>query len=89
MDEKSNGENKPDGTSTFAMAPPRLGWREGLKEKAISFESHPDAPEDMTVGYRIVWYLWAADIWFGKFPLLKFILGVNVVIWIVWLLLLT
>lgn len=36
-----------------------------------------------TLGFRIGWYLWSADIWFGNFPLLKFLVGCNVLVWLI------
>ncbi len=59
---------------------PRRTWKEAFKDKAILITWVPDG--NSTVGYHICFYLWSADIWFGKLPLLKFILAVNVVVWI-------
>lgn len=72
------------GTAVFTSS--HKSWKDAIRYKALLF--HSEFEKDASIGYKIVWYLWSADIWFGKFPLLKFIVGVNVVIWIVWLLLL-
>ena len=61
----------------------RKNWRVALSEKAVQFES---THLEMTTGYRIAWYLWAADIWFGRFPLIKSLVVVNVVAMILGLL---
>ena len=59
---------------------PKRTWRDALQDKVMHIDWKI---EDATLGYRIVWWLWSADIWFGRFPLLKFIVGVNILLWIV------
>lgn len=63
----------------------KFTWKSAFKQKAMYFHMGVDPGVKGTLGYRIFWYLYSADIWFGKFPLLKFIVGVNVLIWLVWL----
>ena len=57
---------------------PRRIWRDAFHDRAfyISWSLGKS-----TLGYRIVWFLWSADIWFGRFPLLKFIIGANILVW--------
>lgn len=61
---------------------PKCGWKQAFKDKAFCIKIG-SAFEELTLGYKIIWYLWSADVWFGNFPLLKFIVLVNVVIWII------
>jgi len=56
-------------------------WKQAFNNKAMLI-SWNLAPGEITTGYKIMWYLWSADIWFGRFPLLKFIVGVNVAVWV-------
>ena len=54
-------------------------WRDALSQRAVVFKNK----EKGTIGYRILWYSWSADIWFGRFPLLKFIIGGNILLWVI------
>lgn len=57
----------------------RRTWKDAFSDKALCIHAMTDG---YSRGYRIAWYLWSADIWFGKFPLLKFILAVNIAVWV-------
>ena len=58
-------------------------WRDALRQKATVISNTTPFGE-ATLGYKILWYLWSADIWFGeKFPLLKFIMLMNVLVWVI------
>ena len=52
-------------------------WRTALRMKAVQVS----AGKGTTLGYKVIFYLWSADIWFGKFPLLKFIIVANIIVW--------
>ncbi len=60
----------------------KLRWRDAFKYKALLFSCFV-SPMKATLGYKILWYLWSADVWFGKFPLLKFIVAANFIVWII------
>lgn len=77
------GEETPLAESTAIKAEIKFTWRSAFKHKALFFQATGGV--NGTLGFRILWYLYAADIWFGNFPLLKFIVGINILIWLVWL----
>jgi hypothetical protein len=54
-------------------------WKDVFSHKALLIK----ASGKMNLGFKIMWYLWSADIWFDNFPLLKFIILANVVVWII------
>lgn len=51
--------------------------RDILRTKAVLFSAYA-----MPIKYKVAWYLWSADIWFGNFPLLKFVVGCNILVWL-------
>lgn len=56
----------------------RKTWRDALRNKAIQFNA---CEKGDTIGYKVLWYLWSADVWFGRVPLLKSIVVANVLVW--------
>lgn len=62
--------------SFVASVPPKT-ITDAINTKALLFR-HIDG----SIRFRIFWYLWSADIWFGNFPLLKFVVGCNILIWL-------
>lgn len=59
---------------------PKRTWKDGVKDKAMCINLI--CTSDSTIGYYITWWLWAADIWFGRVPMIKLILALNVVVWV-------
>ena len=63
-------------------------WRDAFRTRAISLSATPF--ETGTLGFKICWILWSADIWYVgilpfriPFPLLKTILLCNIIVWVV------
>ena len=52
-------------------------WKDAFRCKAICIEATRGS-----LGYRICFYLWSADIWFGNVPMLKCIVAINFLVWI-------
>jgi|WetSurMetagenome_2_1015567.scaffolds.fasta_scaffold1094670_2 hypothetical protein len=66
----------------------RQTWKDAFCNHVLGFEVVPGA--DVTTGYKIIWLLWSADIWYGgllpfrlMFPLLKFLILCNIIVWII------
>ena len=54
-------------------------WKDAFRRKAIVIQCNIPKP----LGFKVLWYLWSADVWFGNFPLLKALVGCNIVVWII------
>jgi len=66
----------------------RHTWRDAFGIKALALSASAKAHENATVGFRIVWVLWSADVWFSgvlpfPVPLLKSMVLCNVIVWII------
>lgn len=60
---------------------PKRDWKDGLIEHAVDIHLRRSNME--TLGYHITWWLWSADIWIWKIPVLRSIVAVNVIVWLV------
>lgn len=54
-------------------------WKDAFHHKAVSVK----LGESGSLGFKILWYLYSADIWFGNFPLLKALVACNIAVWII------
>ena len=78
MDKDDQTIYAPDGLVSMS----RRTWKNALLNDRLFYISMSMSRTDVTLGYRIIYYLWSTDIWFGKLPLLKLVLAVNIVVWI-------
>ena len=60
----------------------RRTWKNAILNDRLFLISMDLNMRDVTIGYRVFYYLWSADIWFGRLPFLKFIVAVNMLVWI-------
>ena len=53
------------------------GFRGGLRSKAFLIEAF-----ERSLAFKLGYYLWGADIWFGRVPMVKSMILANVVVWV-------
>jgi hypothetical protein len=57
-------------------------FRQGLRSKSIYF--NPSIfDKDATTIFRIGYWIWGMDIWIGRVPMIKIMIGVNIIMWFV------
>lgn len=54
-------------------------WRDAAKLKMIQFGLPKESGRK--IGYCVTYWLWSADIWFGRVPLLKSLVAANILVW--------
>lgn len=55
-------------------------WRDTLQFKALVISMK--GIKSMSRRHRIIYALWGNDIWFGSVPIIKTMIGANIVVWI-------
>ena len=55
-------------------------WKTALSHKALHF--HSAFPGNSTAGYKIIWWLWSADVFYWHMPLLKSLVCANILVWV-------
>jgi hypothetical protein len=67
-------------------------WKDALRCKAIHFKFDGCGQEEKgedgsivkyTFGYRLVWTLWSADVFFNRIPLFKTLIFLNMIVWLI------
>lgn len=59
---------------------PHSTWRGALQCKALVISMK--GIKSMALSHRIIYALWGNDIWFGSVPIIKTMIGANIVVWI-------
>lgn len=52
-------------------------WRVALRTRGVQVK---DVTGNSTVGYKIFFWVYSADIWFGNVPIIKSLVGVNFIV---------
>jgi len=77
--------NVSEGFDTFIYRPggnlmvDNAGFIAGARCKAINVTTRV-APASIL--YKVGYYLWGADIWFGRVPVVKSLLLANIIVWV-------